>query len=72
MIADRHVHFVLSVAGGCFSAGFDLKALSDGQLAPDAYDDPEHGDNAGMVRLFFLIVLFSLVQMWPAKVQKAP
>lgn len=45
------------VLGGCFSAGFDLKALSEGQLDPNTYADPKHGDNAGMVRLFFIVAL---------------
>ena len=44
------------VSGGCFSAGFDLKALSEGQLAPNSYTDPRHGDNAGMVRNILITI----------------
>ncbi|KAK7091374.1 hypothetical protein V1264_009060 [Littorina saxatilis] len=39
---------VLHGKGGCFSAGFDLKALSGKQLVPDSYTEPKDGDNAGM------------------------
>lgn len=39
---------VLYGKGGCFSAGFDLKCLSDGDFGLHMFTDPLHGPNAGM------------------------
>lgn len=41
----------LNVAGGCFCAGFDLKALAKGELDPLSYHDPNSGTRAAMVRI---------------------
>lgn len=38
--------------GGCFSAGFDLKALSSGELDTFAIKDPQNSSVAGMVSYF--------------------
>ncbi|XP_076457242.1 enoyl-CoA hydratase EchA19-like isoform X3 [Babylonia areolata] len=44
---EAHVA-VLHGKGGCFCAGFDLKALSGGQVELEMYRDPEHSDSAAM------------------------